>query len=335
MPHAIRLVQLHHPKHGRAVARVSEPNLQLLGDVMSVYDLAQRAIDGSKRIADVLSGLRITESLGYDTIYHGKVEWRLMPAFDHPDEPSRCLVTGTGLTHRASAENRQSMHGDVAMLTDSMKKYRIGIAGGRPARGTVGAQPEWFYKGTGAILRAHGDPLDVPCYGFDGGEEAEIAGAYLIARDGTPYRVGLVQGNEFSDHVLEAKNYLYLAQSKLRACAIGPEIVIDPDFTEVRGLATVERAGTAIWRAEQASGEKWMCHSLANLEHHHFKIAAHRIAGDAHVHFLGADAFSFRDRLELRDGDVMTVSFEGFGRALRSPIRVDRSGEKCIEVKSL
>ena len=33
-----------------------------------------------------------------------------------------------------------------------MRIYRIGIEGGRPARGTIGAQPEWFYKGTGAIL---------------------------------------------------------------------------------------------------------------------------------------------------------------------------------------
>src|SRR5262249_21246075 len=188
---------------------------------------------------------------------------------------------------------------------------------------------------TGDILRAHGEPLDVPCYACDGGDEAEIAGVYIIARDGTPYRVGLTQGNEFSDHVLESKNYLYLAHSKLRDCSIGPELIIDPDFPEVRGQATVERDGKAFWQEVLASGEKWMCHTLANLEHHHFKVAAHRRPGDAHVYFFGADAFSFRDRLTLKDGDVMTVAFEGFGRPLRNPIRIERTQERFVEVNAL
>ena len=153
--------------------------------------------------------------------------------------------------------------------------------------------------------------------------------------DGTPYRVGLVQGNEFSDHVMEAKNYLYLAQSKLRACAIGPELVVGAEFLEVTGKTLIVRDGKAIWEGKLASGEKWMCHSLANLEHHHFKNEFHRVPGDAHVHFLGADEFSFKDRLVLEDGDVMQIEFAGFGRALRNPIRIDRSEQKPVSVKVL
>ena len=170
---------------------------------------------------------------------------------------------------------------------------------------------------------------------MDGGDEAEIAGVYLIGPDGTPHRIGLVQGNEFSDHVLEAKNYLYLATSKLRNCAVGPELVIDPKFDDVPGQVTIERSGKVIWEAPQASGERWMCHTLANLEHHHFKHAEHRRPGDVHIHFFGADMFSFKDRLRLEDGDVMSISFEGYGRALRNPIRIDHSKEKLIAVKSL
>ena len=335
---SVRLVQLNHPREGRRAAIVDEPNLRVLDEHRAIFELAQRAIDLNQRISQLLARSESSKTLSYDDAYEGRSEWKLLPAFDHPSEPARCLVTGTGLTHRASAENRQSMHGAAPTdqpLTDSMKMYRIGIEGGRPARGTVGAQPEWFYKGTGAILRAHGAPLRVPSYAHDGGDEAEIAGVYLIARDGTPHRVGLVQGNEFSDHVLEAKNYLYLAQSKLRDCAIGPELVVDPKFDEVRGKIAIERAGKTIWQADLSSGEKWMCHTLANLEHHHFKIESHRISGDAHIHFLGADVFSFRERLELKDGDVMSVSFEGFGRPLRNPLRIDRSQEKFVEVKSL
>ena len=50
-----------------------------------------------------------------------------LPAIDHPDEPARCLVSGTGLTHLGSARNRQSMHASTdADLTDSMKMFRWG-----------------------------------------------------------------------------------------------------------------------------------------------------------------------------------------------------------------
>src|SRR5207344_2271380 len=114
-------------------------------------------------------------------------------------------------------------------------------------------------------------PLGVPSYAEDGGDEAEIAGVYVIGADGMPYRVGLVQGNEFSDHVTESKNYLYLAPSKLRQCAIGPELVVGADFSDVPGQIRIERGSAVVWQAKIASGEQAMCHSLANLEHHHFK----------------------------------------------------------------
>ena len=85
-------------------------------------------------------------------------------------------------------------------LTDSMRMFRWGMEGGRPAPECVGIPPEWFYKGTGTILRAHNEPLDVPSYAEDGGEEAEIAGVYVIAGEGRPYRIGFATGNEFSDY---------------------------------------------------------------------------------------------------------------------------------------
>jgi hypothetical protein len=175
----------------------------------------------------------------------------------------------------------------------------------------------------------------VPNYGNDGGDEAEIAGAYLLGSDGTPFRVGLVQGNEFSDHVMEAKNYLYLAPSKLRTCALGPELVVDPGFADIPGRIRIERGRNVIWEARLASGEHAMSHSLANMEHHHFKYEMHRWPGDVHLHFFGADHFSFRDRVRLEDGDVMVVSFDDFGRPLRNPVRIDRSQPAAVAVKVL
>src|SRR2546430_1928952 len=105
-----------------------------------------------------------SQTLEYDPVYELRSPWQLLPPFDHPQEPARCLVTGTGLTHKASAENRQSMHAaaKAAVVTDSMRMYQWGLEGGRPTPGTIGTPPEWFYKGCGTILRAHGEPLDVP-----------------------------------------------------------------------------------------------------------------------------------------------------------------------------
>jgi hypothetical protein len=334
---SVRIVQLTHVDHGRRVAVVEEPEFRLLREVSSLYELAQSAARSSRPLRANIERLASKERLNYDDVYEGRSEWQVLSPIDHP-EPSRCFVTGTGLTHKASAENRQSMHVDAeptGELTDSMKMFQIGLDGGRPQAGSVGSSPEWFYKGVGTILRAHRQPLNAPAHADDGGDEGEIAGVYLIGDDGAPRRIGLVQGNEFSDHVLEAKNYLYLAASKLRQCALGPELVIDPSFEDVAGQATVERDGQVVWQAALATGERWMCHSLANLEHHHFKHEEHRRPGDVHVHFFGADMFSFKDRLRLEDGDEMAISFDGFGRPLRNPIRIDRSRQELVSVKAL
>ena len=168
-------------------------------------------------------------------------------------------------------------------LTDSMKMFRWGVMGGRPEPGAIGVAPEWFYKGVGTNLRAHGEPLLVPTFAEDGGEEAEIAGVYLIGPDGRPCRLGMAVGNEFSDHAFEKRNYLNLAGSKLRTCALGPELVLEPGFQSVPGQVVIERAGLAIWQRAVRTGEAEMCHSLRNLEHHHFKFDAHRRAGDVHL----------------------------------------------------
>lgn len=334
----LRLVQLSHPDHGRRVAVVEEPNLKVVRGPSSVVELATAAIAAGRQIADVVASHGFAESLPYNEVYGGNSAWKLLSPIDHPQDAARCLVTGTGLTHKASADNRQSMHGAAKAdepLTDSMRMYRIGLEGGRPKSGEIGAQPEWFYKGCGTVLRTQGEPLDVPNHGFDGGDEAEIAGVYLVGPDGRPYRIGLAQSNEFSDHVLEAQNYLYLAASKLRACSLGPELLVGGDFAELNGIVSIERAGKVIWRADVRSGEVNMSHTLANLEHHHFKNDVHRRAGDVHIHFFGADVFSFRDRLRLEDGDVMVVSFDGFGRPLRNPIRIDRSTKRFVSVAAL
>ena len=307
--------------------------LQLDG-VDSIYQLARHALKNRRPLAQLVAAAPTAESLSYDEVHAGRSEWRLLPSFDHPGEPARCLVTGTGLTHRKSVETRQAMHAAAAgPVSDSMKMYQWGVDGGRPARGEIGVSPEWFYKGCGTILRAHGEPLDVPAFALDGGDEAEVAGCYLIDEDGAPRRVGLTLANEFSDHEFEEKNYLYLAHSKLRTCAIGPELIVDAEFGDARGQVRIRRGQHTVWSKPFATGEQNMSHTLANLEHHHFKYPAHRRPGDAHVYFFGADAFSFGDKVRMQDGDVMEIELAGFGRPLRNPIRIDRSKPQLVTVQ--
>jgi hypothetical protein len=330
-----RLVQI---KKGvvRRVALVEDAHLRVLDGCKSVYELANAAIKGRVKLTDVVHRRLTSERLDYDPIYDGNSEWRLLPPIDHPDESARCMISGTGLTHLGSARDRQSMHAATGdEMTDSMKMFHWGRDGGRPEPGKIGTPPEWFYKGTGSTLRAHGQPLDIPGYAEDGGEEGEVAGIYVIAPDGSPYRIGMAAGNEFSDHRFEKKNYLNLAGSKLRTCALGPEVVIDPEFSSVTGEVRIHRDGARLWSGRFQTGEAEMCHSLQNLEHHHFKFEAHRRPGDVHVHFFGTDCLSFGAGIHLQDGDVMEVSFEGFGRALRNPVRVASSASPLIEVNAL
>ncbi len=330
-----RLVQLKY-RDARRVALVDEPYLRLIEGFGSIYELACFAIRSDVKLTDIARERATGDALEYDPVYQGRSETRILPAIDHPSEPARCLVSGTGLTHLGSARNRQSMHAaKESELTDSMKMFRWGIEGGRPAAGSIGAAPEWFYKGPGTILRGHGEPLDVPAYAGDGGEEAELAGVYLIASDGQPHRIGFAGGNEFSDHVFEKTNYLNLAASKLRTCALGPELVVDPGFESVPVEVRIERGGNLLWSKTFCSGEAEMCHSLANIEHHHFKYEAHRRPGDVHVHFFGTDGLSFSDGIGLQDGDVMQVSVQGYGRPLRNPLWVAGSKPELISVKAL
>ncbi|RXH54779.1 AraD1 family protein [Granulicella sibirica] len=310
----------------RRVAVVEEPSLRCLVGVASVYELAMRCLGEGASLSGMALSLAQGEVLSYDEVYAGVLAWRLLAPIDVPGEPSRVLVAGTGLTHLGSARERQAMHRadkahEAEVTTDSMRMFQWGVEAGRPAKGSIGIAPEWFYKGDGSVLRAPFEALEIPGHAEDGGEEAELAGVYVIGEDGSPHRIGFAAGNEFSDHKFEKKNYLNLAGSKLRQCSLGPELVVGMEFDDVKGEVRIERKGETVWSKRIASGEANMCHSLANLEHHHFKFDGHRQPGGVHVHFFGADTLSFSDGVALVDGDWAEVRFEGFGRALRNPIR--------------
>jgi hypothetical protein len=339
---SVSLVQLFNGS-SRCVALVAEPHLRCLEGISSTYELAQRCLAASHSMEAQARTLATRETLFYDDVYNGHSSWRLLAPIDVPREPSRLLVSGTGLTHVGSARQRQAMHladqkaepKKEEVLTDSMRMFQWGVEAGRPPEGQIGIAPEWFYKGDGSCLRAPFEPLNVPSHAEDGGEEAELAGVYLVAPDGSPFRIGIAQGNEFSDHKFEKRNYLNLAGSKLRTCSLGPELVLGARFVDISGHVRIERNGATLWEKEIASGEDNMAHSLANLEHHHFKFDGHRQPGQVHVHFFGADALSFGTGLALDEGDITEVHFQGFGRALRNSIHHEVKSNQPVRVRSL
>ena len=292
----------------------------MVGSFESTYALAQAAVAAAEPLDAYALGRTAPATLAYATLLN---ERRVLPPLTHPDA-ARCLVSGTGLTHYGSASARDAMHRKLAVaedsMSDSMQMFKWGVEGGRPMAAEPGAQPEWFYKGDGDCVVGCGQALPSPAFALDGGEEPEIVGLYLIAPDGTPHRLGFAIGNEFSDHITERKNYLYLAHSKLRPCAIGPELRTGAPPAHMEGVSRIRRAERVLWERPFLTGENNMCHTLANLEYHHFKYDAHRRPGDVHLHFFGTATLSFADGIQAEPGDVFEVDLPALGAPLRNPL---------------
>jgi hypothetical protein len=134
---------------------------------------------------------------------------------------------------------------------------------------------------------------------------------------------------------MERQNYLYLAHSKLRQCCYGPELLLGNLPAHVTGHARLRRGSETIWERDWLSGEDNMCHSIANLEHHHFKYGIFRREGDVHVHFFGAATGSFTDKVETRPGDVFEIESPVFGKPLRNTLGEVTGKSEVVSVQVL
>jgi len=297
-----------------------------LAKVATVYELAMAALAMDETLDGLARKLASEEMIDYTALLKaGKV----LSPLDHP-EPARLHVTGTGLTHTGSASARDKMHALAkaagAPESDSMKMFRMGVEGGKPQAGKVGVPPEWFYKGNGSCVVAPGGALPIPGFGLTGGEEPEVVGLYIIDGEGAPRRIGFCLGNEFSDHTIEAQNYLYLAHSKLRACSMGPELLTGELPQDIRGISRVMRAGKVVFQDDALLGEANMSHTIANLEHHHFKYDNFRRPGDLHAHYFGAAVLSFSAGVKTMPGDEFVIEAMEFGKPLRNTLTTLKDG---------
>jgi hypothetical protein len=284
-----RLVQISHPEYGRRIALVRDRELHLLSTHRTIYHFATAAIELETPMRELLSTDLSGIVLDYDEVHGLRSGWTFLPSFDHPQDLARCIVSGCANAHTGSPEGRPSA-------------------------------PPIFFKGNGAHLRAHGEALTIPSFAVSGAEEAELAGVWLIGPDGSPVRVGITPGNEFADPEMAAAEPNQLSHSKLRTCSIGPELVIDPEFSDIGGLVRIERTGKRLWSRELATGDRHTQFTLAEVEEHLFKYNAHRVPGDAHIHYLGGSVSSYADGFRLEDGDHVVIEWDGFGRALRNLI---------------
>jgi len=330
----MRLIQflsiLGHPQVGRVNDLGTE--VQVLTGFGSIYEMTQQCFAQGINLTSLVQSAAVTATQPYQALLNSG---RMLPPLTHPD-PHHCLVSGTGLTHLGSAATRDAMHQKAkaqtessAPITDSARMFQWGVEGGKPNTIEPGAQPEWFYKGNGTMVMGCGQPITAPAFALDCGEEPELVGLYVISPQGKPVRLGYAIGNEFSDHVTERQNYLYLAHSKMRQCSVGPELRTDPLPRHLEGRSCIGNGATIRWEKPFLTGEDNMCHSLANLEYHHFKYAAHRIPGDVHLHFFGTATLSFADGIKVAPGERYEIHLPALGAPLINPLAI---AEKDFEL---
>ena len=325
----IYLVQIKGQNDRACCALLQGDMAQPAANGQSTYDLALHAIAERKTLAEVVAQTAWSAPRPLASL-------PLLPPITHPD-PTHLHGTGTGLTHLGSANTRSAMHGADTQETDSMRMFRWGVEGGKPQGESVGVQPEWFYKGNGHWVAAPNADLQSPPFAGDGGEEPELAGIYMIDPNGEPCRLGFALANEFSDHITEKKNYLFLAHSKLRPFSFGPALRVGALPADIQGTSRILRDGQEIWSKPFLTGEANMSHSLANLEHHHFKYDIFRQPGDLHVHMFGTATLSFADKIACKSGDVFDISTPEFGPPLRNRLVVTPAAkpESRVSVRQL
>lgn len=329
----LRLLQ-HRAENGtRSVISADGDRAAFVPGTTNIRALATRAI---AEATDLVTLVRASGVGAEVDIATELAAGRLIAPIDH-DDPARILMTGTGLTHLGSAEGRDKMHSVAAggKPTNSIRMFLEGLAGGKPDAGGVGQQPEWFYKGDGTQLRGPGATLDMPAFAQDGSEEPELAGIYLIGPDGTPFRLGICLANEFSDHITERHNYLWLAHSKLRQAALGAELLVGELPASVEGISRIWREKNLLWEKPFLSGEANMSHAIANLEHHHFKYAQFRRPGDIHVHFFGTATLSFSDGVRTQEGDRFEIAAAPFALPLCNTLRRAAAIAEPVTIKVL
>ena len=189
-------------------------------------------------------------------------------------------------------------------MTDSMRMFQLGLEGGKTrAAGQIGVQPEWFYKGDGSCIVATGAAAGVaalrPRRRRGGGDRRPV-------RDRRRRRRRCAWASPWATSS-PTTSWSARTTSTWRTPSCAParsgrscwSATLPPS---IAARVRVLRDGNELWAAEFLTGEANMSHTLANLEHHHFKYAIFRRPGDVHCHFFGAAVLSFSAGVKAQRG---------------------------------
>ena len=267
---------------------------RVVNGAKSVYSLALDAARSGSGLAALIERKGFGKTVDLDAAYRqGRLHLADQPSRPGASAPHRHRPHASRLgidPRRHAQEASRRRRGKPDRFHEDVPHG----ARGRQAQAMaqVGVQPEWFYKGNGTMAVAPGAPLFSPAFAKDGGEEPEIAGIYVIGDDGTPFRVGFALSNEFSDHVTERVNYLFLAHSKLRNASFGPEILVGDLPADIRGTSRILRNGKTLWEKPFLSGED---------EH----VAHHRQSRAPPLQIHAVPPAGRRARPHVRHGDAL------------------------------
>ena len=319
----MRLVQYVDAENRRAVAAETGDGYHRVAGTSSVHALALEAIGAGRGLAGL-----VTERIGPEPVDLEALEQagKLLPPLDHPADPAHMLVTGTGLSHLGSAEGRDKMHRDLAeaaTLTDSMRMFKLGLEGGKPGRGARtacsrnGSTRATARSWPGRVGHWRARPSRSTA-----ARSRRSSGLYLIGPDGTAL-AGRLRARQRVLRPRHREAELSLPRPfQAAGVRIGPELLVGDLPRDLRGTSRIRRGGAVVWEKPFLSGEGNMCHTIENLERHHFKYPVFRRPGDVHAHFFGTSTLSFSDGFKTQPGDVFEIEMAQFGRPLRNALAV-------------
>jgi hypothetical protein len=286
----MRLVQYRESGGHRAVAvldRAPPAEARRVQDAENTYELALEAMETGKSLVETVRAHGTDAAIDLDQV--GR-DGRLLPPLEHP-VPTRCWITGSECTPRGGSED--------------------GSADAKAAA--------WFFRGNGATLVGSGLPLHQPEFGLGAAQRPAVVGLYVIADDGTPCRLGWALGNDFTDDRLQGLGPGHAAQARLRASAVGPELLFGDLPREVSGTARLRRGNQVVEEIPFAAGQAQLAQSVATLEANHFRYPMFRRPGDVHLHFLvgGQPAGT---GMGAEPGDVFEITTPAFWLTLANPL---------------
>ncbi|MFE3038119.1 FAH family protein [Streptomyces canus] len=208
-------------------------------------------------------------------------------------------------------------HPGGAMVGGFMQTHNVKVDADTPA------QPNWFLKGLGDVLKLPGQDLRAPDGSVALTEEAEVVLVHVTDATGVPRYVGYTFGNDLTDIGRFRRHRGHLSYAKLCDAAVAPWLFLGEPPRQVTGHVTIERDGEPGWQGEFTTGTKALHYGLDAIMSELFSYDALSVPGRVHYVYLGADRSSFHDGFRIADRDRVTLDFTSHGVTLSNTVRCE------------